>query len=43
MIKKITLLLCILLFTQFLMAQDATRTREKMKLVGKKSTSEAGL
>ena len=36
MIKKITLLLCILLFTQFLMAQDATRTREKMKLVGKK-------
>lgn len=36
MIKKITLLLCILFFTQFLMAQDATRTREKMKLVGKK-------
>ena len=29
-------MLCILLFTQFLMAQDVTRTREKMKLVGKK-------
>ena len=36
MIKKITLLLCISFFTQFLMAQDVTRTREKMKLVGKK-------
>ena len=36
MIKKITLLLCISFFTQFLMAQDATRSREKMKLVGKK-------
>ena len=36
MIKKITLLLCISFFTQFLMAQDETRSREKMKLVGKK-------
>ena len=36
MIKKITLLLCISFCTQFLMAQDETRTREKMKLVGKK-------
>ena len=34
--KKITLLLCISLFAQFLMAQDETRSREKMKLVGKK-------
>ena len=36
MIKKITLLLCISFFTQFLMAQDESRSREKMKLVGKK-------
>lgn len=36
MIKKITLLLCICFFTQFLMAQEETRSREKMKLVGKK-------
>ena len=36
MIKKITLLLCISFFAQFLMAQDETRSREKMKLVGKK-------
>ena len=36
MIKKITLLLCISFFTQFIMAQDETRSREKMKLVGKK-------
>ncbi len=36
MIKKITLLLSILLFTHFLMAQDESRTKEKMKLVGKK-------
>lgn len=36
MIKKITLLLCIVLFTQFVNAQESTRTQEKMKLVGKK-------
>ena len=36
MIKRITLLLCILFFTHFLMAQDETKTREKMKLIGKK-------
>ena len=36
MIKKITLLLCISFFTQFLMAQDETRSKEKMKLIGKK-------
>ena len=36
MIKKITLLLCISFFAQFLIAQDETRSREKMKLVGKK-------
>ena len=36
MIKKITLLLCISFFTQFLIAQDETRSKEKMKLVGKK-------
>ena len=36
MIKKITLLLCISFFTQFIMAQDETRSKEKMKLIGKK-------
>ena len=36
MIQKITLLLCIVLLTQFAYAQENTHTQEKMKLVGKK-------
>ena len=37
MIKKITLLLCIVLLSQFVYAQESTLTQEKMKLVGKKN------
>lgn len=36
MIQKITLLLCIVLLSQLVYAQENTRTQEKMKLVGKK-------
>jgi hypothetical protein len=36
MIQKITLLLCIVVLTEFVFAQEITRTQEKMRLVGKK-------
>lgn len=36
MIRKITLLLCILALTQFVYAQETPPAQEKMKLVGKK-------
>jgi len=37
MIQKITLLLCIVVLTEFVFAQEITRTQEKMRLVGKKN------